>query len=113
MKEYKKIDEMTFEVKETKELKDTIDVKAQLELLAQQASRIRSIIWQVKQNRDIVSKTIDRYNTWVDILNEAKEKCHLAFKELEKIELPEDFKLEDLDPEKDFPKIDIKREPAL
>ena len=110
MKEYKKIDEMTFEVKETKELKDTIDVKAQLELLASQASRIRSIVWHAIQDRDLVSKTIERYNTRVDILNEAKEKCHLAFKELEKIELPDDFRLEDIDPEKDLPKIDIKRD---
>lgn len=111
MKEYKKLNETTFEVKEVKELKDTIDAKAQLELLAQQASRIKSIIGQVKQQKDVVVKTIERYNTRVDILNEAKDTCHLAYKELEKIKLPEDFKLEDLDPEKDFPKIDIKRDP--
>lgn len=109
MKNYKKIDEITFEVSEVKELKDTINVPAQLELLAQQMWRIKSLVWQAKQSKEIINKTVERYNTRVDILNTAKSECHLAMKELEKIELLEDFVVENIDVEK-LPKIDIHRD---
>lgn len=86
---YTKVNEMGFTVEETKTLKDTIDVKAQLNLLAQQCGRVKSIVAQVRQNKDLIAKTVEWYNTWVDILNEAKATCHLAYKELDKIKLPE------------------------
>lgn len=108
-KTYTKVNETTFTVEETKTLKDQVDAKAQFELMAQQVSRVKSIVGQVKQNRDLIEKTVNWYNTWVDILNDAKKSCHLAYKELEKITLPEGWTVENIDLSK-LPKIDIARD---
>jgi len=109
---YTKVNETTFTVEETKTLKDNVDAKAQFELMAQQISRVKSIVGQVKQNRDLIEKTVNWYNTWVDILNEAKANCHLAYKELEKITLPEGWTVENIDLSK-LPKLDIKRDEEM
>ena len=109
---YTKVNELSFTVEETKTLKDTIDAKAQFELMAKQVSRIKSIVGQTVQSKDLISKTVERYNTWVDILNEAKANCHLAYKELDKIVLPENWTVENIDLSK-LPKIDIKRDEEL
>jgi len=106
---YTKVDETHFTVEETKTLKDQVDAMAQFSLMAQQISRVRSIVGQTVQNKELIRKTVERYNTWVDILNEAKANCHLAYKELEKIILPEDRTVENIDLSK-LPKIDIARD---
>jgi len=109
---YTKVDETHFTVEETKTLKDQVDAMAQFTLMAQQISRVKSIVGQVKQNRDLIEKTVNWYNTWVDILNDAKKSCHLAYKELEKITLPEDRTVENIDLSK-LPKLDIKRDEEM
>lgn len=106
---YTKVNEMSFKVEETKTLSDTIDVTAQFEMLAQNMGRLKSIVAQAQKNRDLVSKTVEWYNTWVDILNEAKETCHLAYNKLDPIVLPDEWTVENLDIEK-RPKINIKRD---
>ena len=106
---YTKVNEMSFKVEETKTLSDTIDVTAQFEMLAQNMGRLKSIVAQAQKNRDLVSKTVEWYNTWVDILNEAKETCHLAYNKLDPIVLPGEWTVENLDIEK-RPKINIKRD---
>ena len=109
---YTKVNELSFTVEETKTLKDTIDVKAQLDLLTQQCGRIKSIVAQARQNKDLIAKTVEWYNTWVDILNEAKANCHLAYKELDKIVLPENWAVENIDLSK-LPKIDVTRDDEM
>lgn len=109
---YTKVNELSFTVEETKTLKDTIDAKAQFELMAKQVSRIKSIVGQTVQSKDLISKTVERYNTWVDILNEAKANCHLAYKELDKIVLPENWTVENIDLSK-LPKIDVTRDEEM
>lgn len=106
---YTKVNELSFTVEETKTLKDTIDVKAQLDLLTQQCGRIKSIVAQARQNKDLIAKTVEWYNTWVDILNEAKETCHLAYTKLSKIVLPENWTVENIDLDK-LPKITVARD---
>ena len=109
MKTYEKLTETSFKVSETKKLESEINVLEQLENMATQLSWIKKIIWQTKQLKETVIKTVERYNTWADILNEAKDKCWLAFKKLDKIQLADDFVLENLNIE-DFPKIDIRKD---
>lgn len=109
MKTYEKINETSFKVSEVKELSSEINVLEQLQTMAAQASNIRKIVWQAKQLKDTVNKTVDWYNTWVWILNEAKDKCGLEFKKLDPIVIPEGFVLEKLDIES-LPMIDIKKE---
>ena len=109
MKTYEKLSETSFKVSETKKLESEINVLNQLENMASQLSWIKKIIWQAKQLKETVINTVEWYNTWADILNEAKDKCKLAFKKLDKIQLVDDFVLEDLDIEQ-LPKIDIRKD---
>ena len=50
-----------------------------------------------KTAKETVINTVEWYNTWADILNEAKDKCKLAFKKLDKIKLADVLLLENLD----------------
>lgn len=109
MKTYEKLTETSFKVSETKKLESEINVLTQLENMASQLSWIKKIIWQAKQLKETVINTVERYNTWAGIINEAKEKCGLAVKKLDIIKLADDFVLENLDIEK-LPKIDIKKD---
>lgn len=109
MKTYEKINDTTFKVSEVKELSSEINVLEQLANMANQVSSIKKIVWQAKQLKDTVNKTVERYNTWVWILNEAKDSCELEFKKLDPIVIPEWFVLEELDIES-LPTIDIKKD---
>ena len=72
MKTYEKLTETSFKVSETKKLEAEINVLNQLENMASQLSWIKKIIWQAKQLKETAINTVEWYNTWADILNEAK-----------------------------------------
>ena len=106
---YEKVDEVTFKVQETKTLKDTVECAKTFEQMAWAINKIKQIVWQLEQQKTQVKQVIRWYNEWVDILTEAKDTVKLAITVPAKIDLEEDFKLDDIDITK-LPKIDIKRE---
>jgi len=109
MKTYEKLSETSFKVSEVKELSSEIDALKQFEAIASQLSGIRKMIAQAKQLKETVKQTVEWYNTRADILNDAKSNCDLSYKELTKIELPDEFTLEDFDLSM-IPEIDISKD---
>jgi len=106
-KVFTKISETTFKVEEERHLEDVIDTARQFEQMAGVVSKMRQVVSQVSQFKTTFNGYVDWYNTWVDILADAKDTVKLAIKVPERIELSEGYKLEDIDINK-LPSIDIR-----
>jgi anion-transporting ArsA/GET3 family ATPase len=106
-KVFTKISETTFKVEEERHLEDVIDTAKQFEQMAGVVSKMRQVVSQVSQFKTNFNGYVDWYNTWVDILTDAKDTVKLAIKVPERIELSEGYKLEDIDINK-LPRIDIR-----
>lgn len=106
---YTKLEDGKFRVERDQHASSDIAPLEQFKLLAQAMNQIKWLIQQARNAQNQVWQYVERYNTWVGIMNEAKEKCELDYKKLEAIN-PEDLKnLIDCDVEK-LPKIDIEPE---
>lgn len=108
-KVYKKLSNTDFKVSEVKELSSDIKGLEQLELLAWQLNTIKKFVAQAQEMKIKTIQIADWYNTRVDIMNDAKIELWLDYKALKKIELPEEFSLENLDLNI-IPAIDIKKD---
>lgn len=106
---YTKLEDGKFRVERDQHAVSEIAPLEQFKLLAQAMNQIKWLIQQAKNAQLQVWQYVERYNTWVEILNNAKEKCDLDYKKLDAID-PELLKnLIDCDVEK-LPHIDIEPE---
>lgn len=106
---YTKLEDGKFRIERDQHAVSEIAPLEQFKLLAQAMNQIKWLIQQAKNAQNQVGQYAERYNTRVEILNNAKEKCDLDYKKLEAID-PELLKnLIDCDVEK-LPHIDIEPE---
>lgn len=106
---FTKLEDGKFRVERDQHAVSEIAPIEQMKLLAQAMNQIKWLIDQAKNAQNQIQWYVEWYNNWVEILNNAKEKCDLNFKKLEPID-PEVLKnLIDCDPEK-LPTIDVEPE---
>lgn len=106
---YTKLEDGKFRVERDQHAVSDIAPIEQMKLLAQAMNQIKWLITQAKNAQDQVKWYVERYNNWVEILNNAKKELDLDYKELKAID-PEVLKnLIDCDVEK-LPYLDLEPE---
>lgn len=106
---YTKLEDGKFRVERDQHASSDIAPLEQFKLLAQAMNQIKWLIQQAKNAQEQVKWYVEWYNTWVEILNNAKKELDLDYKELEAID-PEVLKnLIDCDVEK-LPHLDLEPE---
>lgn len=108
-KTFTKIDGLTFKLEEDKHLEENIDAVNQLNNLAQAVNKMRQLVVSANKMQDDFIKYVERYNTWVEILGEAKEKCWLEIEVPVKIDLPKCFSIIECELN-NLPKVKVKSE---
>ena len=106
---YTKLEDGKFRVERDQHAVSDIAPIEQMKLLAQAMNQIKWLITQAKNAQSQVGQYVERYNTRVEILNNAKEKCDLDYKKLEAIDTELLKNLIDCEVEK-LPHIDIEPE---
>jgi len=106
-KTFKKLSETSFQLDEVKSFSNKVNCIQIMQQLTAGVNQIKQMVWQAIQGKAQVKQVIAWYNSWVDVLAEAKEKVKLAIAIPEKINFGKDFDVTNIDLTK-LPKIDIK-----
>lgn len=88
---YTKIDEFTFKCEEDRHLEQNFKIEEQFNYLAQCLNWLRECVKNANDMQDKFVKITETYNRYVDMLQEAKDKCWYTYKLPEKIVLPDCF----------------------
>lgn len=106
---YTKIDETTFKVEQDRHLEEEMKVADQLNVLAQLLNNMKQCVAQANDYQEKFVKIAESYNTFVDILQEAKDSCGYKYKLPAKIEIPDCFDIIEVKIE-NLPSVDISKE---
>lgn len=104
---YTKIDEFTFKCEQDRHIEEKMKIDEKLNYLAQCLNWLRQCVATANDMQDKFVRIVETYNTYVDILQEAKDACWYTFKLPKKIELPECFDIIEVDM-KNIPTIEVK-----
>ena len=107
-KSFSSIDERSFNLKETREIEEKIDIIERLQFLASISNNCKKVFTEAYQQNEQIKKNVEYYNYRVDMINEAIDELKLDRTKLERIELPEGFHIDDKEISNVFPKIEIK-----
>lgn len=104
---YTKIDEFTFKVEETRKLEETMKIDEKFNYLASCLNWMRECVKNANEFQDKFIKIVETYNRYIDMLQEAKDKCGYTYKLPEKIKIPDCFDIIEVKIE-NIPTIDFK-----
>lgn len=107
-KSFSSIDERSFNLKETREIEEKIDIIERLQFLSSISNNCKKVFTEAYQQNEQIKKNVEYYNYRVDMINEAIDELKLDRTKLERIELPEGFHIDDKEISTVFPKIEIK-----
>lgn len=106
---YTKIDETTFKVEQDRHLEEDMKIADQLNVLAQCLNNMKQLVAEANELQNRFVKVAEWYNTFVDILQEAKDSCWYDYKLPAKIEIPDCFDIIEVKIE-NLPSVDISKE---
>ena len=104
---YTKVDEFTFKVEEDRHLEETMKIDEKFNYLAQLLNWLRECVKNANEFQDKFVKITETYNWYVDMLQEAKDKCGFEYKLPEKITIPDCFDIIEVKME-NIPTVDFK-----
>lgn len=106
---YTKIDEFTFKVEQDRHLEEEMKIDEKLNVLAQLLNNMRSCVTGANEYQEKFVKTAEAYNSFLDIMQEAKDECWFDYKLPAKVEIPDCFDIIEVKIE-NIPTVDISKE---
>lgn len=106
---YTKIDDFTFKVEQDRHLEEKMNIHDKLNVLAQLLNNMKQCVIWANEYQEKFVKVAESYNTFLEIMQEAKDECWFDYKLPAKIDIPDCFDIMEVKVE-NLPTVDIKTE---